>query len=480
VIAGIVLSTLHQSSLGSLFLIAPHRVHPLWYSPIVYVLFFVSAVGLGLMTVMLEGLLSAYFLGHQVKKHLMPGVGIAASIVLWVYVALRLGDLAVRGVLGSSLDGSWLANLFVFELMVSAIVPATLLLFKRVRSTITGMAVVSGLTVLGMVGYRLNMSIVAFARPEGSGYFPSWAEIAVSLGVVSTCALVFLFFVEHLKVYDEPVHVEEGTPSHDAATLHGLMPSEVASPRRYSLVAIMAAVVALLFLPVRGAEPLATAVSAPRTVDGLSIHREDGDFASLVLYEPGTALPEEVSPIPLLTIDGNRDGTLVLFNHEGHVEREGGNESCAVCHHLNMPYDRNSSCFECHRDMYEPTALFDHSGHVEKLDGVEGCVECHAEGETVKSYQTSTACTECHESAEVAIPLIPPPEAVWEDAVGYMDAMHNLCKTCHLQRAQQEPARFSDLLDRCDACHDADVDRGLLDFKPTRERVGARTASGQR
>ncbi|MCK5651091.1 MAG: Ni/Fe-hydrogenase cytochrome b subunit [Gemmatimonadetes bacterium] len=480
VIAGIVLSTLHQASLGSLFLIAPFRVHPLWYSPIIYVLFFVSAVGLGLMTVVLESLLSGYFLKHEVKTHLMSGMGLAASIVLWVYLAIRLGDLAVRGVLGTALDGSWQSNLFIFELAVCAVIPGTLLLFKKVRSTIPGMAVCATLTVLGMVGNRLDVSIVAFARPEGSGYFPSWAEIAVSLGIVSCCALVFLFFVERLKVYDEPVHIEEDTPSHDAATLHGLMPSEVASPRRYSLVTITAAVVALLFLPVRGAEPLVTTVSAPRSVDGLTIDREHGDFASLVLLEPGGSLPEGVDAVPLLTIDGNRDGTLVLFNHDGHVEREGGNDSCVLCHHLNLPFDRNSSCFECHRDMYEPTSVFDHARHVEELNGVGGCSECHSEEEAVKSYETATECVECHESPELALPIIAPPEPRWKDAVGYMDAMHNLCKTCHTQRAQQEPERFSDLLDRCDACHDADVDRDISVFTPARDRSDTRTARGQR
>jgi Ni/Fe-hydrogenase subunit HybB-like protein len=94
VIAGIVLSTLHQSSLGSLFLIAPHRVHELWYSPIIYVLFFISAVALGLMMVTMESLLSAYFFGHKIRKDLLSGLGGAAAVTLALYTVLRLGDLA--------------------------------------------------------------------------------------------------------------------------------------------------------------------------------------------------------------------------------------------------------------------------------------------------------------------------------------------------------------------------------------------------
>ncbi|MGD8726763.1 MAG: polysulfide reductase NrfD, partial [Gemmatimonadales bacterium] len=127
VIAGIVLSTLHQSSLGSLFLIAPYRLHPLWYSPIIYVLFFVSAVGLGLMTVVIESLLAGYFLRHKIRTELLAGLGLAAVFVLGLYTALRIGDLAARGILGMALDGSWQGNLFVAEMAVSAVIPAILL-----------------------------------------------------------------------------------------------------------------------------------------------------------------------------------------------------------------------------------------------------------------------------------------------------------------------------------------------------------------
>jgi len=468
VIAGIVLSTLHQSSLGSLFLIVPFRVHPLWYSPIIYVLFFVSAVGLGFMTVMLEGLLAAYFLGHEVKTQLMPGIGIAASTVLWIYVFLRLGDLGARGVLGLALDRTWQSNLFLFEVIVAAILPATLLLFRKVRSSVSGMAVCAVLTVMGMIGYRLNLSIVTLARPEGQPYFPSWAEIAVSVGIVSCCALVFLFFVERLKVYDEPVHIETQRPSHDGATLHGLLPANQASPRRYSLVAITAAVMTLLFLPVRGAEPPRTHVSAPRAVEGSQVQREDGDFHLLTIGGPENRASPATSRIRLLTIDGNRDGPVVLFNHDGHVAREGDDASCAQCHHLNLPFDRGTSCYECHQDMYEPTTLFRHTSHVDKLSGNEGCSECHNEALPIKSRESATACAECHAAPAGATSVIPPAQPRWRDAPGYMDAMHGLCTTCHTERAEREPGRFGELLDRCDACHNADTEVLLRQLTPAR------------
>ena len=468
VIAGIVLSTLHQSSLGSLFLISPYRAHPLWYSPIIYVLFFVSAVGLGFMMVMLEGLLASYFLGHPVRTELMPGLGIAASIALWVYVIMRLGDLGTRGLLGLAFDGTWQADLFLFEILVAAILPATLLLFRRVRGSVTGMGVCAALTVMGMIGYRLNLSTVTFARPTGQEYFPSWAELAVSGGIVSCCALVFLFFVERLKVYDEPVHVEAPRPSHDAATLHGLLPGPQAAPRRYSLVAISAAVITLLFLPLGGSTPLSTPVSAPRTVNGSRMPRPDGDF-HVLSAPPGTTPGIAASgTVRLLTIDGNRAGPVVLFNHDGHVEREGGRESCATCHHLNLPFDSSSSCSACHRDMYEATGLFHHETHVEKLGGTRGCAECHSQGAEIKDRESAAACAVCHTEPASGEAIVPAAEPRWRDAAGYMHAMHGLCIDCHALRAEEHPQRFGELLPRCDACHDTDTEARLQRLKPTR------------
>jgi len=467
VIAGIVLSTLHQSSLGSLFLITPYRLHPLWYSPIIYVLFFVSAVGLGLTTVVMESLFSAYFLKHKVSTRLLSGLGLAAAGVLGVYALLRLGDLAVRGVLGSAFDGSWQGMLFLFELAVSALVPMGLLLFRRVRSSLAGLGVCAGLTIFGMVLYRLDVCIIAFARPEGMGYFPTWMEIVVSLGIVAGGVLVFLFFVERFRVYEEE-HPAPARPSYDAATLHGLLPGELAGPRRYSLVGITAAAVAVLFLPMEGAEPVSTPVAASRTVHGLPVDRDDAAGRRLVLCD-SRAGPSDAEPVRLMLIDGNRNGDSVLFDHAAHVERTGGETACAVCHHLNMPLDENSSCWQCHRDMYEATPLFRHESHVAALGGNRGCTECHRDYTVEKTYETARACAACHEHQPIADAVVPPPQQRWGRAAGYTDAMHGLCITCHERLVDESPNDYAAVLARCDNCHDADRAIKLREMTPGNE-----------
>ena len=170
----------------------------------------------------------------------------------------------------------------------------------------------------------------------------------------------------------------------------------------------------------------------------------------------------------LLAVDGNRDGTMVLFDHDAHADRLGADTACGTCHHLNMPFDRNTSCFECHRDMYEPTSLFDHESHERTVAERHGCVECHSPEETVKSYETATACTACHDDQSASGPIIDPPSERWADAVGYVHAMHNLCITCHEQSVLESPAQYSTELARCTYCHSADRAWQIRELTPRR------------
>jgi len=466
VIAGIVLSTLHQSSLGSLFLITPYRLHALWYSPIIYVLFFVSAVGLGLMTVVLESLLAGYFLRHRIPTGLLSGLGGAAAGVLGLYVVLRVTDLVARGVLPSALDGSWQSFLFVFELGIAAVLPATLLLFRRVRTSVAGLAVSAGLVVSGFILNRLDVCFVAFARPEGAGYFPSWMEIAVSLGIVASGTLVFLFVVEHFRVYADDEHVPAPpTQRADHRALASLLPAGVAGPRRNTMAAVTAAALAFVFLPVRAPTPRTTPVTSPRTLFGESLERPEGGGHTLVLLPSD----DDTSASTVLTvIDGNRDGMLVLFDHDGHITRLGADSSCGVCHHLNLPFDQASSCSECHRDMYESTLLFDHASHVRSVADRDGCMECHASEEPIKTIETATPCTTCHRQQIAMGGVIEQPGERWSEAVGYVEAMHGLCVTCHERSLDEAPERYSPDLGECRYCHDADRARQLDRLMPRR------------
>ena len=472
VITGIVLSTLHQSSLGSLFLITPYRLHPLWYTPIIWVLFLISAVGLGLMMVIMESFFSAWFFGHKLRKDLLAGLARAASIVLFVYAGLRLGDMAVRDVLANAFDGSWQASLFWFELLLSALVPATLLSFRRIRQSTAGLVICGMMTVMGVIGYRFDVCIEAFARPDDMPYFPSWMELAVSFGIVAGAMLVFIFFVERLKVYPEEHGAEGDETSHGLPSIdfgptgtRMLLPDSINAPRRYSLAALTGAAVAVAILPAElfsGMEFPATPVFGTRTVDGWMHDRAEGYGHELSLPGPEDRMPADAQSVPLLMIDGNRDGRLVLFPHRDHVAKLGEQDSCCKCHHLNMPYDRNTSCWECHRDMYLETDIFDHSRHIDKLEGNQSCVRCHQDSAAVKSRDTALACAECHADMVVEDSLVSlPAGGMGGLATGYMDAMHGICIACHEQKVAEEPDKYPVSFAQCANCH-RDIDATRL------------------
>ena len=466
VIAGIVLSCLHQSSLGSLFLIQPFRVHPLWYSPIMWVLFFMSAVGLGLMMVTLESLLSAWLFGHEARTDLLAGLGRLASVVLSLYALLRLGDLYHRGVLAKALDGSWQSGLFMVELLVSAVIPATLLAFRRIRTSIPGLATCSTMTVLGVIAYRFDTCIVAFARPENMPYFPTWIELAISVGIVSGATLVFIFFNENLRIVAHDSHAAPETPPaaprpprprRPIASLDQL--SFTPALKRHSLVFIIAAAVAIGFLPkeaVFGPRPRPTPVHHSRTVEALAVDvdtplRRVFHLSSLAGDTPAAAGSK---PVTVVMIDGNRNWRFVPFTHDDHVAALGERDSCRLCHHQNMTFDQNTACYQCHRDMYEVTDTFDHHLHVGKLGGNAACSVCHPADAVRKSRDTALACWECHGDMVVAGSIVPTTEAnLTGFAPGYMEAMHGLCITCHEQTAQKQPDQFGVEFWRCDFCH---------------------------
>ena len=390
VIAGIMLSTLHQSSLGSLFLIQPYRVHALWYSPILPILFYVSAIGLGLMVVTLESLLSGWLFGHKIHVDKLAGLGRIASFVLALYLLLRVGDLWHRGVLPQKLDGSFESGLFMVELLFSAVLPAILLAIKRVRTSIPGLATCATLTFLGVVGYRFNICYVAFYRPADMPYFPTWTEVMVTAGVVAGAITLFIFFNENLKIVDDHHDAHDHAPAPKPAERPALFAPSMAwftsTARRatwkHSLAGIIAASLAFGLLPegaVFGPKPMDVPTHSARTLEALAVAAPEPEKREFYLASLGGNVPASANPAPvtLKIIDGNQNWRFVPFAHDDHIALLGDRESCRKCHHQNATFDTNTSCAHCHRDMYKTTDTFVHSLHVRKLGGNAACATCH-------------------------------------------------------------------------------------------------------
>ena len=210
VIAGVILSTLHQSSLGSLYLIMPEKLYPFWYSPIIPFLFFLSAVAVGCAMVIFESHLSYRAFGHRLKIGLLADLGRVMLVTLVVYAILRIQDFSGRGVWSYILVNRTETYLFWLEALIGVIVPIILLAIKRVRLSERGLYNVSIFIITGFLLNRLNVAVTGMEASAGVHYFPSWMEISITLAIVATGFFVFSLAARYLPIFE---HAEENSKS---------------------------------------------------------------------------------------------------------------------------------------------------------------------------------------------------------------------------------------------------------------------------
>ena len=219
VIAGVVLSTLHQSSLGSLYLIVPGKLHPLWYSPMLPVLFFLSAVGAGIGMVILESALSGRAFGHRLEMSLLEPLGRGMVVVLSIYGILRLQTIARAGALPLLLEPGYESRMVLAELALGVVLPVLWLAIPRVRASGQGLVAGALLAVLGFVVNRLNVSVTGLEGAAGVRYLPSWMEVAVSAGLVALGFAAFILAVRFLPIFPH----RPGAPRTEAAGAAGVV-----------------------------------------------------------------------------------------------------------------------------------------------------------------------------------------------------------------------------------------------------------------
>ena len=215
VIAGVILSTLHQSSLGSLYLIMPEKLYPFWYSPIIPFLFFLSAVAVGCAMVIFESHLSFRAFGHRLKLDLLADLGRVMLVTLIVYAILRIQDFSGRGVWSLIFENRTETYLFWLEAIVGVIAPVLILSIKRIRLSAQGLYYASVLTITGFLLNRLNVTVTGMEASSGVHYFPSWMEISITLAVVATGFFVFSLAVRYLPIF---THSEENSKSENSTS----------------------------------------------------------------------------------------------------------------------------------------------------------------------------------------------------------------------------------------------------------------------
>ncbi|MBS1125671.1 MAG: hydrogenase [Nitrospirae bacterium] len=203
VIAGIVLSFLHQSSLGGFFLIMPSKLSHLWYTPNLPYLFYLSAIAAGLAMVSVEGIISTRALKRNVDEMpILQGLGRGARITLIIYLVAKIADMTYQGNWPLLFAGTKASLFWSVELIVGVIVPIVLYSMKSVRESENGLLVTSGLVLFGVVLNRFDVNFFAQAGTD-TLYFPSVWEFLVTFGLISAIILAYRLAVMHLPVFHE-------------------------------------------------------------------------------------------------------------------------------------------------------------------------------------------------------------------------------------------------------------------------------------
>ncbi|MCL4836839.1 MAG: Ni/Fe-hydrogenase cytochrome b subunit [Thermoanaerobaculia bacterium] len=220
VILGVLLSTLHQSSLGALYLIAPHKLHPLWYSGALPWIFWTSAVAAGLAMTIVESNLSARAFKRQLELPILTDLSRILVVALGVFGVFRLTDLAYRQALGYLFEASYESAFFHLEFLAGVVLPFVLLASEKRRRNPRILYGAALLAVMGFVVNRLNVAVTGLETAAGQRYVPAFTELLISIFIVSIGFAAFGVAVKYFKVFPEEEHA--------AAPVPGLPPERLA------------------------------------------------------------------------------------------------------------------------------------------------------------------------------------------------------------------------------------------------------------
>lgn len=217
VILGVVLSTLHQSSLGSLLLIQPEKLFPLWWTPILPIEFFISSLVIGLAMVVFESSLSSRYFKRGLELDLLEKLGRAVPYVLGLYLLVKFGEIFIAGDAHYLFTSGWMSILFWTEILLSAVIPLILFSIKKVRSSANGILVGAIILLVGMILNRFDVSWFAVKHPDPLTYlpafmanhvhyWPSLPEVSISIGIFSAGILAFGLIARHFPLFDDGHH----------------------------------------------------------------------------------------------------------------------------------------------------------------------------------------------------------------------------------------------------------------------------------
>ncbi len=402
ILAGVVLSCMHQSSLGALMLIAPSKLNPLWFTPILPLLFLTSAVMVGFPMVIFESLIASRSFRRKPEMDVLSPLARFIPYLLGIYLILKMGDLLIRQPWSSlRLDTDSVS--FIVEIVIGVAVPLILLVISKTYKSTTGLFVASSLILFGVVLNRINVFLVGYNPPYAEkSYFPSIGEIVITAGLISAILFFYRLFVTLFPVLPANQPSSAGSNKTDPSKKQraGVFSSNTKS------IALSTFLLALLH-------------SLPLSVFSDSIEKIDSMPSLLILDHSSNEWNEDSY------------GT-VRFMHKKHAVLESGD--CTVCHHrapvsvndyVGQSISRNDlshiepvACRTCHSSPAQPDAILRpglkgalHQRcidcHVERDSGPQTCMSCHRRNvpnhqslisltDATKPQEITAQCLSCH------------------------------------------------------------------------------------
>ncbi len=421
IVAGVVLSFMHQSSLGSLMLIASTKMNPLWYTPILPILFLLSAIMVGFPMVILESIYANISFGRNPEMELLTPLAGKIPWFVGAYGVVKIGDLIVRHGQLDLLAQPAATTLLVIEILLGVVAPFLLFLNKAVRRSEGWLFFAVSLVIFGVVLNRINVFLIAYSPPYSlKPYFPSIGELAMTAAIVSSilfCYRLFVTFVPILPGYVPATEVQLARQREERERTVSPVWTWVI---RGSAVGFLLAFIVLYNLVHTRAQQatVATVEQIQRVKAELPARPE---VAAAYPQRPEAYRNYYVlsSEIPGARAD---DYEPVLFSHRIHDGLTGGD--CGVCHHRHsseegdrigvdlkeyhdlMGMKLGGPCASCHDDMssHPPQSCARCHGLPNEKDspsriGLKGayhrqCIGCHEQ--QLKPAFAPTACASCH------------------------------------------------------------------------------------
>ena len=216
IIVGVLLSTLHQSSLGSLYLIVPEKMYPLWYSAYMPVFFYTSAIAAGCGMIIFESFISSRAFKRGLEMDLLNEIARVCVMMLGVYAVMKFVDLTDRKMLSLLTVPRFETYMYWLEVIIGVVVPFAMFTQRKIRRNPNGLFIGAALVVVGFIMNRMNIAITGMEGWSGTTYVPSWMEFTITMMIVTIGFTAFYFIAKYFPVFTHEEHHDDKEDAHAA------------------------------------------------------------------------------------------------------------------------------------------------------------------------------------------------------------------------------------------------------------------------